>query len=153
MSKDLNQCNFIGRIGKDIELRYIPNGTAVVNTSIGCGDDYKDKQTGQKVEQTNWVNLAFFGRTAEVLSEYCRKGSKIFVSGKYKTTKWQGQDGTDKYKTEIVVSELILLDSRGSDASPRQDINQSSSQSQQPVGGDDFNDDIPFVCIKNAYLV
>ncbi len=104
MSKDLNLCQFIGRIGKDIELKYMPNGDAVANFSIACGDDYKDKQTGQKVEQTNWINVVAFRRLAEILGEYCNKGDQVYISGKQRTRKYQAQDGSDRYSTEIVAN-------------------------------------------------
>lgn len=116
MSKDLNQCNFIGRLGRDPEIKYLPDGKAVANFSIACGDDYKAKD-GQKVEQTNWVNIVAFGRLAEIIGEYCSKGSRVFVSGKQVTRKWQHKStGEDRYTTEIVASEMQLLDSRGATA-------------------------------------
>ncbi len=113
MSKDLNLCQFIGRIGKDIELKYMPNGDAVANFSIACGDDYKDKQTGQKVEQTNWINVVAFRRLAEILGEYCNKGDQVYISGKQRTRKYQAQDGSDRYSTEIVANEMQMLGSAG----------------------------------------
>ena len=89
MSKDLNQCNFIGRLGKAPELKYLPDGGAVVNISIACGDDYKDKNSGSKMEQTNWINVVAFRRLAEIIGEYCHKGSRIFITGKQITRKWE----------------------------------------------------------------
>jgi single-strand DNA-binding protein len=163
MSKDLNQCNFIGRIGKDIDLKYMPNGNAVANFSIACGDDYKDKN-GQKVEQTNWINIVLFGKRAEVLSQYCGKGSRIFVTGKQTTRKWQDQSGADRYTTEVVASDFQMLDGK-SDGQQNQHGNQQGapqSQGQQPNGyqqqggdqrqhgqtgngfDDEFSDDHPF---------
>lgn len=140
MSKDLNQCNFIGRLGQDVELKYTPAGKAVANISIACGDDYKNKDTGEKVEQTNWVRVVAFGRLAEVIGEFCHKGSRIFVSGKQVTRKWQDQNGQDRYSTEIVASEMQLLDSK----SGQQDThNQAKSDGYQPQGSD-FNDNPPF---------
>jgi len=145
MSKDLNQCNFIGRLGKDVELKYMPSGGAVVNISIACGNDYKDKTTGQKVEQTNWINIVAFNRLAEIIAEYCHKGSKIFISGKQTTRKWQDQSGNDRYTTEIVANEIQMLDSRGTGQgnTPAQPAaGQQAPQGQAPMG--DFDDDIPF---------
>jgi single-strand DNA-binding protein len=146
MARDLNQCNFIGRIGQDIDIRYMPDGKAVANISLACSDDYKDKNTGQKVEQTNWINIVMFGRLAEILDEYCNKGSKIFVSGKQRTRKWTGQDGQDHYKTEIVASGMQMLDACSTGVN-----SQSNGQSQQaPLEGqvmpqeNDFDDSIPF---------
>lgn len=147
MSKDLNQCNFIGRLGKDPDLRYTPSGDAVCNFSIACGDDYKDKN-GQKVEQTEWIRVTAFRRLAEIIGEYCKKGSMVYISGKMRTRKWQDQSGNDRYTTEIVANEMQMLDSRGAagesaggnaGAGRRADGGQSSAQPAT-----DFDDDIPF---------
>lgn len=148
MSKDLNQCNFIGRIGKDIELKFMANGNAVANFSIACGDDYK--KDGQKVEQTNWINIVMFGKTAEILAEYCGKGSRIYVSGKQATRKWQTSEGQDRYTTEINARDFQMLDAKPqtTGAKPQSiGVKESpgSNSSQGPVDGfDDFDDSIPF---------
>jgi len=151
MSKDLNQCNFIGRIGKDISIRQMPNGTDVVNFSIACGDDYKDKNTGEKVEQTNWINIVMFGNTAKILDKYCQKGSRIFVSGKQTTRKYQDQSGADRWVTEIKANEFQMLDSKGSGNSssskPAANSTAASTSSQPaapPPGDFDEENDIPF---------
>ena len=145
MAKDLNQCNFIGRIGKDIELKYMPSGKAVANFSIACSDDYKNKETGQQVEQTNWVNIVAFGRLAEIIGEYCHKGSKVFVSGKQVTRKWQDQSGADKWTTEINANDLQMLDSRNSDSSSIEKPNATAAKPEAPApSANDFDDDIPF---------
>lgn len=151
MSKDLNLCQFIGRIGKDIELKYSSASSAVVNFSIACGDDYKDKQSGQKVEQTNWVNIVAFGRLAEIIGEYCSKGSQIYISGKMRTRKWQDQSGQDRYTTEIVASEMQMLGGRAGAAEAQGVSHQGASSSPPPQAApspapsmDDFDDDIPF---------
>lgn len=149
MSKDLNQCSFIGRLGKPIELKYTAGGSAVANFSIACGDDYKDKN-GQKVEQTNWINCVSFGKSAEILAQYTDKGSQLFVQGKQTTRKWQDQSVADRYTTEINVNNFQFLSSN-SDSNqgrtrqqqkpvvPKTQTNQSDAQ---PV--DDGFDDIPF---------
>ncbi|MEZ0137345.1 MAG: single-stranded DNA-binding protein [Candidatus Reddybacter sp.] len=155
MSKDLNQCNFIGRLGRDPESRFMPSGGAVANFSIACGDDYRDKQTGQKVEQVNWISIVAFGRLAEVVGEYLRKGSKVYVSGKQVTRKWQDKaTGADRYTTEIVANDLQMLDSRGaaSGAGAEPTQGQAPAPAQAPAGQpagqsggfDNFDDDIPF---------
>jgi len=144
MSKDLNQCNFIGRLSKPPESRFLPSGEAVANFSIAVGDDYKDKQ-GQKVEQTEWVNISAFGKLAEICSEYLKKGSKVYVSGKMNTRKWQDQNGQDRYSTGIKLKEMIMLDSKDSNQGEPAQRNNFSSAPQQPSGViDDFSDDIPF---------
>ncbi len=151
MSKDLNQCNFIGRIGKDVDCKYMPNGNAVVNFSIACSDDYKNKSTGEKVEKTNWINIVAFDRLAEIITEYCTKGSKVFISGKQTTRKWQDQSGNNRYTTEIIANDLQMLDSRGGGGNFNQSPNQESGTApqQKPAssttgGMDNFDDDIPF---------
>lgn len=150
MSKDLNLCQFIGRLGQDPDIRYTPEGKAVANVSLACGDDYK-KQSGEKVEQTNWIRIVAFGRLAEIISEYVKKGSQIYVSGKQVTRKWQDKDGKDRYTTEIVANELQMLDSRnstegGSAGSPPAQNSKAQTGLSPPAstGVIDFDDDIPF---------
>ena len=140
MSKDLNQCNFIGRLGKDIELKYTANGSAVANFSIACSDDYKDK-SGNKVEQTNWINVVIFGKLAEIAGQYLEKGKQCYISGKQVTRKWQDQSGNDRYSTEIVANEMQLLGGR-SDSAPQQ--RQQPTPQPTTGGTDDGFDDIPF---------
>jgi len=149
MARSLSQCNFIGNLGNDPDVRYLPDGWAVANISIAVSDDYKDKN-GQKVEQTEWVRVNFFGKQAEVVGQYLKKGSKIFVSGKMKTRKWQDQSGQDKYSTEIVASDMQMLDSRGSadavvtEPGGAQAPKAATNSESQPGGFSDFDDDIPF---------
>ena len=135
MSKDLNLCQFIGRLGKDPETRMMPNGTAVVNLTLAVGDDYKDK-AGNRVEQTEWVRIVVFGKLGDIVTAYCVKGSRIYISGKMKTRSWE-KDGVKQYSTEIVASEIQLLDSKAGEPKPAQ-----SQQSKTPIN--DFDDDIPF---------
>jgi single-strand DNA-binding protein len=147
MAKDLNYCSFIGRIGKDISLRQMPNGNAVANFSIACGDDYKDKNTGQKVEQTNWINIVMFGNTAEILNKYCQKGSRIFVSGKQTSRKYQDNNGQDRWVTEIKANEFQMLDSKGSGgaSSSKPAASNNTASPSAPPPSDGFDDsDIPF---------
>ncbi len=151
MSNDLNQCNFIGRLGQDVESRFLPNGDEVVNFSIAVGESWQDKQ-GEKQERTEWIRVVAFRGLAGVCSKYLSKGSKVFVSGKFKTRKWQAQDGTDRYSTEIVANDMQMLDTRSSDDSGQQNPTpqqsappaQNAPQQQQPQGFDDFDDSIPF---------
>ena len=135
MSKDLNLCQFIGRLGKDPETRMTPNGTAVVNIALAVGDDYKDK-AGNRVEQTEWVRIVVFGKLGDIVTAYCVKGSRIYISGKMKTRSWE-KDGVKQYSTEIVASEIQLLDSKAGEPKPAQ-----AQQSKTPIN--DFDDDIPF---------
>jgi single-strand DNA-binding protein len=141
MSKDLNQCNFIGRIGNDPDVRAMPNGTTVVNLSLAVGDDYKDKQ-GNKVEQTEWVRCTLFGKLGDVAAQYLKKGSKIHCTGKLKTRKYD-KDGTTHYVSEIHVSDMQMLDGKPQDSAPAP--RQKHKQAVQPAFDDDFADsDIPF---------
>ena len=145
MSKDLNQCNFIGRLGMDPEVKQMPSGNSVVNFSIACGDDYKDKQ-GQKVEQTNWVNCVAFGKLADIIGQWVSKGSRIYVSGKQVTRKWQNKDGEDKYTTEINVSDMQMLDSKN-DSSGASNGYEDPQQRPAPNSHtlqDDLDETIPF---------
>jgi len=142
MAKDLNQCNFIGRMGKDPETKYMPSGESVVSFSIGCGDDYKDK-SGNKVERTNWVRVVAFGKLGEIIAQYCKKGSKVFVSGKYVEQKWKDKNDQDRYTTQIVASEIQMLDGKPSgQSSPSQ--HPAASAPNASSGAPDFDDDIPF---------
>lgn len=136
MAKDLNYCSFIGRIGNDVAVKYTPAGSAVINFSIACSDDYKDK-SGQKVEQTNWINIVAFGKLAEIIGEYCHKGSRVFVSGKQTTRKWQDKNGVDKWTTEIIANELQMLDGK---AEKPVEVSQPAPND----GMDDFDQDLPF---------
>ena len=158
-----NKHLLIGRLGKDPEIRNGQDGSVIVNASLATSEIWKDK-AGEKQEKTEWHNLAFFGRLAEIAAEYLRKGSLVFVSGRSQTRKWQDKEGYDRYTTEVVVQELKMLGSKsasqGSDGYSSNDgYNQAPAQSrpqQQPrraaAGGggstapsDDFDDDIPFI--------
>jgi single-strand DNA-binding protein len=108
MANDLNQCNFIGRLGNDPEVRYQPSGDAVANLSLAVGSKWKDKQ-GQQQENTEWVRLVAFGKLAEIIGEYLRKGSQIFVTAKCRTRKWKDQQGIDRYTTEFVIDNMQML--------------------------------------------
>jgi single-strand DNA-binding protein len=141
--RSLNQCNFIGNLGKEPESRTTPGGATVCNFSIAVSDDFT--KDGQKVEATEWVRVVAFGKLAEICGQYLKKGSKVFVTGRFKTRSWE-QDGVKRYTTEIVASEMQMLDSRSSDTSPHQSAAQPQASSQPqaaPSNFDDF-DDIPF---------
>jgi single-strand DNA-binding protein len=163
MARGINKVILIGNLGQDPETRYMPSGGAVTNVSLATSETWKDKQTGQPQERTEWHRVVFFNRLAEIAGEYLKKGSKVYVEGSLRTRKWQGQDGQDRYTTEIVASEMQMLDSRGGESagygnydqsapqSPGQGQGQPRTQQQQPqqpqppAGGfDSFDDDIPF---------
>ena len=132
MSQDLNQCHFIGRLGKDPETRYLPNGDAVTNIRIACGWKTKEK------EGTEWVPVVFFGKLAEIAAQYLRKGSQVYVSGRFQTRKWQDKDGNDRYSTEIVADRMQML---GSKPQARQE---TAPAAEPAATAEDFDSDIPF---------
>ena len=103
MARGINRAILIGNLGEDPDVRYMPNGNPVAKISLATSESYKDKNTGQMVEKTEWHRVIFFGKLAEIVGEYCRKGSQIYVEGKLQTRKWTDQQGQEKYTTEIVV--------------------------------------------------
>ena len=152
-----NKVDLIGNVGGDPETRYLPNGNAVTNITLATNERWKDKQTGQVQERTEWHRVVFFGKLAEIAGEYLRKGSQCAIIGRLQTRKWQDQSGQDRYTTEIVVDirgELILLggrgDSDGGQRAPRQTQagkpagGQSQPPQQPPPDYDSYDDDIPF---------
>ncbi len=165
MARGINKVILVGNLGNDPETRYMPSGGAVTNISIATSEQWKDKQTGQPQERTEWHRVVFFNRLAEIAGEYLRKGSKVYVEGSLRTRKWQDQSGADRYTTEIVAGEMQMLDSRGGgqmgggmggdpgyqeappSAAPQGQAPQQQQQAPQgaPAGNfDDFDDDIPF---------
>ncbi len=129
MARGVNKVILVGNIGGDPDVRYMPNGNAVTNVTIATSETWKDKQSGQNQERTEWHRVVFFNRLGEIAGEYLRKGSKVYVEGSLRTRKWQAQDGQDRYTTEIVASEMQMLDSRGGDNSGYQ---QQGGYQQQP---------------------
>ena len=156
MSKGVNKVILIGNIGQDPEVKYLPSGGAVTNVSVATSEAWKDKNTGQAQERTEWHRVVFFNRLGEIASEYLRKGSKVYIEGSLRTRKWQAQDGSDRYTTEIVASEMQMLDgkgdsqtntpnSQGVNQQPRQAPNPQANYAPQGGGFSDFEDDsIPF---------
>jgi single-strand DNA-binding protein len=147
--RGVNKTILLGNIGQDPETRYLPSGGAVTNISVATSETWKDKNSGQQQERTEWHRVVFFNKLAEIAGEYLKKGSKVYIEGSLRTRKWQNKDGVDMYTTEIVASELQMLDSKGSDsghAAPSQSSlsnEYQQPQNQHPAGGD-FADDIPF---------
>lgn len=106
MARGINKVILVGNLGQDPELRYMPNGTAIANISLATSDTYKDKNTGQPVEKTEWHRVVFIGKLAEIVGEHCQKGAQIYVEGKLKTRKWTNQLGQDQYTTEVVIDQF-----------------------------------------------
>ncbi|KPZ65435.1 Single-stranded DNA-binding protein [Pseudoalteromonas sp. P1-16-1b] len=136
MARGVNKVILVGNLGQDPEVRYMPNGNGVANITLATSDSYKDKNTGQMVDKTEWHRVVFFGKLAEIVGEYCRKGSQIYVEGKLQTRKWTDQQGQEKYTTEIVVDgftgQMQMLGARGGD---QQSGGYQGNQGGQQSGG------------------
>ena len=154
MSRGVNKAILVGNLGADPETRYTAGGSAVTNVSLATTDSWKDKQSGEQQEKTEWHKVVFFGRLAEIAAEYLRKGSQIYVEGRIQTRKWQGKDGQDRWTTEIVGNEMQMLGSRGGGQSPpppdfdsgqsEESASEKSSSPKKAAAVEDFDDDIPF---------
>ena len=150
MARGVNKVILVGNLGKDPENRYLASGTPVSNVVLATSEGWKDKQTNELKERTEWHTVVFFGRLAEIAGEYLRKGSQIYVEGSLRTRKWQDRDGNDRYTTEIVASEMQMLGGRsgGSSGGGGAGFDNSRSQpqgQQEPAQQDQgFDDDIPF---------
>jgi single-strand DNA-binding protein len=144
--RGINKVILVGNLGKEPEVRYLPSGEAVANITVATSEAWKDKTTGQQKEQTEWHRVVFYGKLAEVVGEYLKKGSKVYVEGSLHTRKWQDkQTGQDKYSTEIKASAMQMLDGRqgGEPAQSHPGSNQASPTSiDDPAGA--FDDAIPF---------
>lgn len=150
MARGVNKVILIGNLGADPEVRYMPSGGAVTNVTIATSETWKDKQSGDSQERTEWHRVVFFNRLAEIAGEYLKKGSKVYVEGSIRTRKWQDQSGADRYTTEIIANEMQMLDSRGGASAPSmapsrgQSAPMSSAEPMASMGNDAFDDDIPF---------
>ena len=155
MARGINKVILVGNLGQDPETRYMPSGGAVTNITLATNESWKDKQTGEQKDRTEWHKVAMFNRLAEIAAEYLRKGSQVYVEGKLRTRKWQDRDGNDRYTTEVIADEMQMLGGRGggggSFSSGGGSNGGSGGGSNAPSGGgqsappaDDFDDDIPF---------
>ncbi|HDS0958800.1 TPA: single-stranded DNA-binding protein [Pseudomonas putida] len=170
MARGVNKVILVGTCGQDPETRYLPNGNAVTNLSLATSEQWTDKQTGQKVERTEWHRVSLFGKVAEIAGEYLRKGSQVYIEGKLQTREWE-KDGIKRYTTEIIVDmqgTMQLLggkpDRSDSQGQPREQRPQQQSrpnqsprqpapqQQQQQPNYDSFDDDIPFAPISRLLL-
>lgn len=140
MARGVNKAILIGNLGKDPEIRYGANGNAVANFSIATTESWKDKQTGEKVEKTEWHRIVAFSRLAEIVGEYLKKGAQVYVEGKLQTRKWQDKEtGQDRYSTEIVAESIQMLGGRRDDG----DRPAAAKPAAAPAGKD-YDDDLPF---------
>ena len=153
MARGVNKVTLIGNLGNDPEVRYSGNGNAVANISLATAESWRDKDSGEQQERTEWHRIVFFGRLAEIVSEYLHKGSQIYVEGRLQTNKWQDKEGNDRYTTQIVANEMQMLGSRGSASTNQESVPQkestpdSSPKQTQPLAEspvDEVDDDIPF---------
>ncbi len=136
MARGVNKVILVGNLGKDPEVRYMPSGGAVANVTIATSESWKDKQTGEKRERTEWHNVVFYNRLAEIAGEYLRKGSQAYIEGSLRTRKWQDKSGQDRYSTEIIASEMQMLGSRGGyDNQAQQQGGYNQAPAQQAQGG------------------
>mgnify|MGYP006273040841 CR=1 FL=1 len=146
----INRVILLGNLGADPEVRYLPSGGQVTSLRVATTMRYKDKDSGERKEVTEWHRVTFFNALAEISGTYLKKGSQIYLEGRLQTRKWQAQDGTDRYTTEIVGNELIMLGSRNTSASAvdndKPDYHNNRSPTAPPLPSDDFDDfpDIPF---------
>ena len=141
-SRGVNKAILVGHLGRDPEIRYAASGAAIANVSLATSESWKDKQTGENQERTEWHRVVFFGRLAEIVGEYLKKGSQVYVEGRIQTRKWQDKDGNDRYTTEIVANDMQMLGGRSSGADDMPAANASGGGGGAPPA--DFDDDIPF---------
>lgn len=158
MARGINKVILIGNLGGDPEIRYMPSGGAAASLTVATSESWKDKQTGEQQDRTEWHRVVFFNRLAEIAGEYLRKGSKIYIEGSLRTRKWTDKNNVERYTTEIVGNEMQMLDGKGSGASGdnfnqapqgqqyQQPSSQQNAPQQQkaPAAMEDFDDDIPF---------
>lgn len=145
MARGINKVILIGNLGKDPEVRYTPSGLAVANITLATSETWKDKQSGENQERTEWHRVVFYQRLAEIVGEYLRKGSKIFVEGRLRTTKWQDKNtGQDRYTTEIIAENMQMLDSKGNSSEAYEKPAATNHVPEPASVNEQFNDDIPF---------
>lgn len=162
MARGVNKVILVGNLGNDPDIRYTAGGAAVANISVATAESWKDKNSGEQQERTEWHRIVFFGRLAEIVGEYLRKGSQVYVEGRLQTRKWQDKEGHDRYTTEIVANEMQMLGSKSGGSAnyesapqsqPNQNQNYAPAESQAApasspapaaAAADDFDDDIPF---------
>jgi single-strand DNA-binding protein len=151
MARGINKVLLIGNLGQDPEVRYTPNGNAIANVVLATSSAWRDKQTGELNERTEWHRIVFFNRLAEIVNEYLNKGSKIYIEGSLRTRKWQDKNGIDRYTTEIIANEMQILDNRNNSGnnsnhqiSSKPAEATTASATAEPQSFENFDDDIPF---------
>ena len=148
MARGINKVILIGHLGADPETRYMPSGGAVTNIRLATTESWKDKQSGDQQERTEWHRVAIFGRTAEIAAEYLRKGSQVYIEGRLRTRKWQDNQGNERYTTEIVANDMQMLGGRSGMGEPpateRGAEDTTTRRTAAAAPAEDFDDDIPF---------
>ena len=153
MARGINKAIIVGNLGRDPEMRFTANGNAIATITVATSESWKDRQSGERQEKTEWHRVVFFGRLAEIAEEYLKKGAQVYIEGRLQTRKWEDKSGQERYTTEIVASEMQMLGSRGSENRTDSDENYSSSAGSTAgsstggatSGGDpELDDDIPF---------
>ena len=144
MARGINKVILVGNLGADPDTRYMPSGSAVTNISVATTKSWKDKNSGDQQERTEWHRVAFFGRLAEISAEYLRKGSQVYIEGELRTRKWQDREGRDRWTTEIVASEMQMLGGRQDSTASAPMPARGVAETPAPTGTDDLDDDIPF---------
>jgi single-strand DNA-binding protein len=144
MPRGINKVIIVGNLGADPETRYMPSGSAVTNLSVATSEQWKDKQSGEQKERTEWHKVAMFNRLAEIAAEYLRKGSQVYIEGKLRTRKWQDRDGNDRWTTEVIADEMQMLGGRGGGGSAPMASDAGPASAPPQPSADEFDDDIPF---------
>ena len=155
MARGINKVILIGNLGAEPEVRYMPSGQAVANVRLATNESWRDKETGENQERTEWHAVVFFGKLAEIVKEYLHKGSQVYVEGRIRTRKWQDRDGHDRYTTEIVANDMQMLGGRGGATAPMEHEPPPHGEAQAPSPASvssgsgsgaaaDLDDDIPF---------
>jgi single-strand DNA-binding protein len=158
MARGINKVILVGNLGADPDTRYMPSGKAVTNIRVATSESWKDRQTGDMQERTEWHSIVMYDKLGEIAAEYLRKGSQVYIEGKLRTRKWQDKEGKDRYTTEIIADQMQMLGGRGGGAGASSEPREPRTASRQPAaeerpdrsaapvdeGGGEFDDDIPF---------
>lgn len=144
MARGINKVILVGHLGDDPTVKYMPSGSAVANVSIATTESWKDKNTGEKQDRAEWHRVTFYARLAEIVGEYLRKGSQVYVEGKLQTRKWQDKEGKDRYTTEIIAREMQMLGGKGQRDSDGYDTEPAGGSQEPATAEEGFDDDIPF---------
>ena len=144
MARGINKVIVVGNLGADPDSRTMPSGNAVTNISVATSESWNDKETGEKQEKTEWHRVVFFGRLAEIASEYLKKGSQVYVEGKLQTRKWEDKEGNERWTTEIIANQMQMLGERMSQGTSNQGNVTKQNTSSNEFVDEEFDDDIPF---------